>query len=72
MINAACSPKNFATVSTEFLPTPEVANRVSTITRFATTAAASTSCAVDAGGMTARVTEGLPVATGTSCSIRGS
>ena len=67
MINAACRPKNFATVSTVFLPAPPATNSSSTTTRFAATTAPATTCAVTAGAVAALVVTGLTAAIGSSC-----
>ena len=71
MIKAACNPKNLATVSTAFLPVPAVRKSSSTITRFATTTAPSTTWAVSAGGVRVRVMVALPAVIGTPAPAAG-
>jgi len=63
--------KDFATVSTEFLPAPAVTNSSSTTTRFATTTAPATTCAVVAGAIAARVTPGATAVIASSVPRRG-
>jgi hypothetical protein len=52
--SAACSPKNFATVRTSFLPSPAVRNRTSTITTLMTTNAIRDHRATTIGGTVVR------------------